>query len=207
MRMQRRNVVTLAGLLVIASCLDRKTGNRTDGAVLGGADVVPAIPGTGGVLSIDADRIPDVRYSDVPPSHDVPIWGHETGGGVGGTGGGVAVGGNTGSGLMAGGGMSGVDSALLGAGGTVATGGGPVPSGGLLGGGGGIIGSGGGPARDGGSSSSGTGGKLGTGGTTGLLNGEPCTTASEVPSNRRGDDGRRSGPMAASGLRFRSSST
>jgi hypothetical protein len=129
MQMQRKNVVTLAGLLVIASCLDRKTGNRTDGAVLGDGDVVPAIPGTGGGLGADADRIPDVRYSDVPPSHDVPIWGHETGGGVGGTGGGVAFGGNTG------GGMSGVDSALLGTGGTVATGGGPVPSGGLLGGG------------------------------------------------------------------------
>jgi hypothetical protein len=213
--MPRTNIVVLAALLVLTSCLERKTVNQTDGAVAGVFDGALIRPGTGGVSGVDSDRSPDPWRPDGPAYPDAPS-GHDSGDSSSGTGEAAGGGGNAGlggSGVMASGGMTGTGGVQVDAGsGPVATGGGPVATGGSPGTGGvvgagggpvatgggpvatggsagtgGVVGAGGGSAQVGGSAGNGTGGRMGTGGTTGLSNGAPCTAASVCASNACAD--------------------
>ena len=70
--MQPRYSVVLVGFVLMAACLDRKTGNP-DAAVPGGADGALVLPGTGGALGGDSAGAPDVRQADGPAVSDLPI--------------------------------------------------------------------------------------------------------------------------------------
>lgn len=177
--MQRTYVIGLTGLLFLAACLDRKTGNAVDGATFPDSAVteVARLPGTGGAAGVDLGPGPDGRLlDDHPKTPDLPIVSSDAmqgGGGVVGTG--------TGGSLLGGtGGIQGDGGALLpGSGGGTA--GVLAGTGGMLGSGGTVVAGTGGAGRGG----AGSGGRSGAGGATTnpdappalLPNGTACTAA------------------------------